>query len=134
MIDDIKWSEVISLKDKAWLSVEEKPGVYCVQCTAHAIERANGIDNEGILHVGMSSNLQRRIREFYKAATINRNIPHSAGWEYFEYGFDKKFPTISLICRYLYKETRGTARELEKELQKQYRKKFLDHPPLDGQI
>ena len=129
ILKDIKWKD-LKLKDKVWSKIKEEPGVYRIRHADHEIGRANGTDDEGILHIGMSKNLRRRVREFYKAATTKKGS-HSAGLKYSNYGFGKKFPISSLTCEYVYT---SKARDHEKELHAKYIKTYLDHPPLDGQI
>lgn len=132
-MDKIKWTTLGLLKDKIWLELNKEPGVYRIRHKKKTIQRGKGIDREGVLHIGKSVNLFRRVREFYKGAK-GKKSPHKAGTEYYEYNFSKMFPIDSLICDYKYTQTDKDARKLEIKLQREYRQKYLDHPPLDGQI
>lgn len=98
---------------------------------AAPIHRLNGTDRDGILHIGQSGNLRRRIPEFYRAAKSG-NGNHQAGNEFQNWKFRKEFPLKSLRFDYVETGDRRQAVRLERALHQRYRQRFLDRPPLDG--
>lgn len=116
--------------------VNSEPGVYRIrafngQGQAMCIARAGGIDRDGILHIGESEDLGRRIRDFRRCVE-NRTTGHKAGVEFWRYGFHDLFLPQNLRFDYVVTGTKERATELEYQLHQDYRKRHLDRPPLDG--
>jgi hypothetical protein len=123
------------------------PGVYFmiyVENDKHTyFPRLNGkIDKEGILLIGTSTNLKRRIRDFYRDVfdeTLNRNS-HSEGWNLRKYFRDNHFPgTIKLNAkniRVCWKELKNKedAEKFETECIQHYIMQYQDKPPLNINI
>lgn len=118
------------------LELSDKPGVYRIraftkQGKPRCISRAGGVDREGILHIGQSHKLRERIGNFRRSAARGTRV-HKAGSEFFKWGFPKLFPLRDLRFDFVYTDTKEEAEQREKCLHAQYRKKFLDRPPLDA--
>ncbi|MGM3217653.1 hypothetical protein ACSQ5K_22790 [Pseudomonas sp. PhalM4] len=69
------------------------PGVYII-CADRAIERAVGIDENGILTVGESDNLKRRLSAFVRCAGSKGSTGHMAGWRFSFASFERCFHWI----------------------------------------
>lgn len=126
--------------------IEEKPGVYIVRYLEGGLPkhftRLNGIDEEGILCIGKSVNLRRRIREFVKDIAT-KGLPekyHSEGWNFRKYfrdnpnpkAFKPKIENMEVIWKALSSE--DEADNLETELIQDYVMTFQDKPPLNISI
>jgi excinuclease UvrABC nuclease subunit len=117
--------------------VPKTPGVYRVRVLTEnlqpvALRRLNGDDADGILHIGTSSDLNRRIGEFQGAAA-GISSPSQSGWNFHSYGYVEKFPLNTLHVDYRTTNTERDAENLERQLHEQYRRRFLDRPSLDAQ-
>ncbi len=117
--------------------LKHQPGVYRIrafyeQAQPRAVRRFNGDDPEGILHIGMSSNLFNRLRSFYRGAVEQKFPAHFASSEFIKWKFDKSVPADQLRFDFIGTPNAQAAKDLETELHRAYRYKFLDRPPLDG--
>ncbi len=132
-----EWSPAYPLfNNKHHLELRDKPGVYRIRAfTEHGeplpIGRFGGVDSLGILHIGKSKNLGTRIRMCRQAAEGLR-APHHAGHEFFEWHFERHIPRERVRFDYIETSTEQEALKLERLLHEEYRKKFLDRPPLDS--
>jgi hypothetical protein len=137
MKETVKWSRPYPLFNSTeHLEVSGKPGVYRIRALTHnseslSIYRLGGIDPEGILHIGKSINLGRRIRTFRQAAE-GLKASHHAGLEFFHWGFEKVIPRERLHFDHFETRSEQEALKLEHLLHEEYRKRYLDRPPLDG--
>lgn len=137
MKENVKWSRSYPLfNSKEHLKMSGKPGVYRIRSLTHkgesfSIHRLGGIDTEGILHIGKSRNLGRRIRTFRQAAE-GLKASHHAGLEFFHWGFENVIPRERLHFDHFETGSEQEALKLERLLHEEYRKKYLDRPPLDG--
>ena len=96
-----------------------------------SIPRLGGIDPDGILHIGKSINLGRRIRTFRQAAE-GLKAAHHAGREFFHWEFKKVIGRERLYFDHSETGSEQEALNLEHLLHKEYRRRYLDRPPLDG--
>ena len=126
--------------------IYEKPGVYIIRYleggSPKQFTRLNGIDEEGILCIGKSVNLRRRIREFLKDITTEGLAEkyHSEGWNFRKYFRDNPNPkaikpkkeNMEVIWKVL--NTEYEADKLETELIQDYVMTFQDKPPLNISI
>ena len=117
---------------------DSRPVVYRIRAFTPSgepqqIPRCNGVDAEGILHIGESQKLQTRVL-FFLQAVANGRAAHSAGCEFYESGFGERFPLNCLRWDFATAGSKVEAVELELRLQRRYRRVFLDKPPLDGSI
>jgi hypothetical protein len=62
-----------------FLNAPEAPGAYII-CADHEIGRAVGSDEHGILTIGESDNLRRRLAAFVRCARNPGVSGHMAGW------------------------------------------------------
>jgi hypothetical protein len=89
-----KWQDISSAKNLA-LQLAKVPGVYRIRLSNSSgrpipIGRLLRIDKNGLLAIGESANLARRIKEFYQAYTAEKFGHHSVG--------DRLF--LVLMCQY----------------------------------
>lgn len=133
----IKWSVVYPLfGTRHHLELGRKPGVYRIRALLPSgepmrISRVGGIDDLGVLHIGKSSHLGRRIRTF-RQASEGLKAAHHAGKEFYKWDFQKLILRHKLAYDYFVTTTEKEAVRLERLLHEGYRRKFLDRPPLDG--
>jgi hypothetical protein len=113
--------------------VPPSSGVYQIRWAINGkpkvIRRANGDDYSGLLYIGETKNLRARIKGFWLYVIRGRGR-HTAGWTYWYYNFNKKFPPKQLEVRW------ATCSEFERlfwedELLQDYGGKYLDKPPLN---
>ena len=126
--------------------IDKKPGVYIIRCleddSPKHFTRLNGIDEEGILCIGKSIDLRRRIREFVKDIATEglEEKYHSEGWNFRKYFRDNpnpkaikpKIENMQVIWKALKNE--DEADKLETELIQDYVMTFQDKPPLNISI
>lgn len=111
--------------------IDNKPGVYQIRLYYNKkplpIHRLVCIDNLGILAIGSSNNVRRRLKQFLNS--INGRFGHSAGNRYYHCKLKKKLKPHSLkftirLCDDYKKE--------EARLIKGYLFKFGEVPPLNN--
>ncbi len=80
-----------------WLKLTEHyksapvvPGAYII-CADRALNRAIGVDENGILTIGESDNLRRRLSAFVRCAKNPGAAGHMAGWRFNYAAFEKVF-------------------------------------------
>jgi hypothetical protein len=135
--ENLEWSPAYPLfNTRDHLTVRRKSGVYRVRAfTEHGaplpIPRFAGVDALGILHIGKASDLGRRIGYFRRAAEGGK-AAHNAGHEFFEWHFANLIPPERLRFDYIETSTAQEALKLEHALHVEYRRRFLDRPPLDS--
>ncbi|MEK7678858.1 MAG: hypothetical protein AAB356_01575 [Deltaproteobacteria bacterium] len=130
------WQKFNELTDDEWKKIPESPGVYQIRCVGangkpKKIKRLLNTDSEGILGIGESGYLRTRLRAFWGSPN-----QHAAAWNYSVFRYDKAFPKKFLQFCYAKtgaedKKGKNKAVELEFRLLLEYRKKFLDGPPLN---
>jgi hypothetical protein len=96
------------------------------------MSRIAGTDHEGILHIGKSVNLKRRLRAFRRIVSRNEENGHHAANEFINWGFVRVFPLERLMFDFALAASERSALDLERHLHVEYRKKYLDRPPLDA--
>ena len=138
MAQGVRWSgpfRFFNLRPGQGLHVDNRPGVYRIRAfhddgKAFTIPRLRGIDSLGILHIGKSVDLKRRIREFSRS--VEGTPRHQAGNELYRWRSDRAIPPRCLRYEYYYTATGDDALEEEGQLQKRYRDRYLDRLPLDA--
>ena len=131
------WSPAYPLFDAdAYLEVGSRPSVYRIraftkQGEPRPIPRLAGVDTMGILHIGKSKDLHRRIG-YFRTAAAGAPAAHKAGREFSEWGFERLLPLANLCFDHVETATERDALNLERRLHEDYRNSFLDRPPLDG--
>ena len=121
------------LKKETLKKIPKEPGVYLIRCRDHPTNRLLGSDQEGVLDIGESNNLKKRIRLFLTCASGKKKRGHSAGCRFAALGLKRHFPLDRLEIKWKVAESKAAARKLEGELLRQYEKKFGELPPLNAQ-
>jgi predicted GIY-YIG superfamily endonuclease len=93
------------------------------------INRLDRADNSGLLYIGVSTNLQSRIKNFWKRLKGGK-APHTAGHTFTAYNFERKIRPDHLEVRWVQLQKRELDNTETIFLEK-YVKKFLDKPPLN---
>lgn len=131
-----EWSEGIPLSHELPTGLRVRAGVYRIRAWKAGeplkIPRLNGIDREGILHIGKSHNLFQRLKSVQRAVILGKRPAHFAGVQFMKWRFNEVIPVEDLRFDSIGTRSEADARKLETELHQLYRKKFLDRPPLDG--
>jgi len=136
-IETSEWSEPYLLTSGHHLAVGDRPGVYRIRAFSLEgnpipIGRVDGVDPNAILHIGQSVRLGTRVREFKQAAEGKR-AQHPAGKQFYRWGFQRMFPLRQLRFDYVFVQDVEEAIRLERRLHEDYRRQYLDKPPLDAQ-
>jgi hypothetical protein len=140
-----EWQDISSIKDSA-KEIGKFPGVYMIRLADSAgqpitISRLFGDDDGGLLAIGESVDLARRIKEFHNAYTAGTFGRHSVG--------DRLF--LILVCQYSSFKTASQnnstvqfrvmklsdkveAQTEEEKLLKNYFKEHGELPPLNGNM
>ena len=140
-----KWQNISSIKNLAG-ELSKVSGVYKIRLSDSAgrpipVGRLLGIDKKGLLAIGESVNLGRRIKEFHNAYTAGKFGRHSVG--------DRLF--LVLMCQYSRFKTnyrnnswlqfkvmklssKADAQAEEERLLKNYFKAHGELPPLNGNM
>jgi len=137
----------VRLSDFSSDKVPDTSGVYIIGAVTRTgrpipLRRLNGIDAAGILCIGKSKDVRRRIREFVADIRTPRlgTAYHSAGWNFCAYFRDNpRRDIIRLAEENLEATWKTTARDrhadhLETQLLQAYVKKYQDKPPLNISI
>ena len=140
-----KWQDISSVKNLAG-ELSKVPGVYKIRLSDSAgrpipIGRLLGIDKKGVLAIGESANLARRIKEFYKAYTAEKFGHHSVGDRLFlvmmcQYSrFKTNYQNNSgLQLRVMKLSSKADAQAKEERLLKNYFKAHGELPPLNNNM
>jgi hypothetical protein len=136
--------ECVFIRD--YKRLPKEPGVYILTYVENgepkAFARLNGIDDEGILLIGKTVNLRRRVREFYKDI-LSEGLEekyHSEGWNFRAYFRDNKNPHAiklkaeSIRVHWTPMKSEKEAYRFETQLIQDYVTKFQDKPPLNISI
>jgi hypothetical protein len=132
-----RWSRWRYFKELTSGNVPESAGVYQIRCvnqrgTPQKLIRLASIDKDGILGIGESNNLYRRLRQFWVTISKKDYTRHAAAWHYLSFCYDQRFPENCLQFRYKKVKNKDMATCLEFDLLLKYRKKFMDGPPLNN--
>lgn len=127
------WSEWYSLPVQqgfSFVNAPRKPGAYVI-AAEHPINRAVGTDEHGILTVGESEDLHRRVLAFATCAISRGGEDHIAGWRYALLRFARHFPFSSLRIRWKTTNSKRDANALEGAMLLAYLSQHLELPPLN---
>ncbi len=120
-----------------WLKLTEHfggapavPGAYII-CADREIQRAVGSDEQGILTIGESDNLRRRLAAFVRCAKNPGAAGHMAGWRFNYASFEKVFPLDSLWVSWYPTADKATAHAKEGEMLALYLAEHFELPPLN---
>ena len=116
--------------------IKRRPGVYIVhaQTTTGAFQhlpRLLGHDPDGILFIGQSKNVRRRVATLKRAMTIRewRKVPHSEGRTYrWVPALRKEFPIDRLYVSVRYTDT---PEDQERRQITEYARRLGEVPPLN---
>ena len=122
---DIKIIEFISFKPK---EIVESPGVYFLIYPNLNPQRFGGIDKDGILYIGKSNNLKRRISSL-RRGILNRNSEYHSVSENYRKLFDEDIYN-ELGVGYIVSDEKNYSK-LESEFLELYFKKYKDLPILN---
>ena len=128
-----------------WLPLLEPTGyraaaVYAVRLIDRravvSISRFLGVDREGLLTIGMTTNLEYRRRRFIAGSTVGRG--HSAGNILFFLKsvevFQRSFRNANYEIAFFAVTTGQEARRLESQITRDYWARFGEGPPLTSMI
>lgn len=120
-----------------WLKLTEHyrsapttPGAYLI-CADRDINRAVGVDEHGILTIGESENLRRRLSAFVRCAKTPAAAGHMAGWRFNYASFEKVFPLESLWVSWYPTANKALAYAKEGEMLGLYLAEHYELPPLN---
>lgn len=137
MLDWSNWYRLESLAKNRFKDVPADIGVYQIRCVSPSgepikIHRAAGIDDEGILYIGVAwrRSIRARIKAFWDVIGEGKIRKHSGARTYVHYKFDKLYPKEMLEARWAVVEN---PRDVESALLEEYMEKYLDTPPLNLQ-
>lgn len=124
---------------KEWLTLDQKtietcvphdPGVYKIAC-ARSLPRLVGWDQDGILVIGESKDLNNRINQFFRTITRPRTLIHSEGVTFHNLGMEDHFPISTLRFKFVIAEGKQEAEKLEALELKAYEDIHKEFPPLN---
>jgi hypothetical protein len=128
------WSKWQHFDEKGAHAIPREGGVYQFRCLRDkslplSIWRLRKKDSQGIIYIGKSQDLRKRIFDFWSTLKNRKKTRHAAGWTYCSFNYFSIFPPRRLQFRY--KLAKNPLAE-EFELLISYRKQFLDLPPLNS--
>ena len=107
-----------------------RPGSYKISC-GKRIERLVGEDEDGVLMIGESSDLQYRIGQFHRTVLDPKTSSHSEGNTFYNLAMREHFPISTLRFRFAVTESKREARALEEKELNDYENVHLELPPLN---
>jgi len=127
------WSSWHLLNKSKFRIVPENAGIYQIRWAVNGkpqpISRANGIDKRGLLYIGSTKNLRRRIRNLWHSIRSGKR-GHTVGRTYVTYNYCRKFKLDQLEVRWA-TLAENEAQTTESRLLGEYVTKYLDKPPLN---
>lgn len=124
------WTEDWVKLAECYSSAPASAGAYII-CGDRAINRAVGIDDLGILTIGESSNLRKRLSAFVGCAQNSRGAGHMAGWRFNNSSFQKVFPLKTLLVSWCVLPDKAAAYAKEGEMLALYLAEHYELPPLN---
>jgi hypothetical protein len=124
------WTSLSLAQGLGFPNAPNKPGAYAVAADT-PISRAVGSDEYGILTIGESDDLHRRMTLFASCALSYGTEGHEAGWRFSFLRFERYFSFAKLRIRWKATETKKQANELEGKMLLAYLSKHLELPPLN---
>ncbi|KGU87193.1 hypothetical protein [Pseudomonas mediterranea] len=106
------------------------PGAYLI-CADRPINRAVGVDENGILTIGESVNLRRRLSAFVRCAKDRDVAGHMAGWRFSSSSFETIFPLETLWVSWYPTVDKSAAYAKEGEMLALYLAQHFELPPLN---
>lgn len=131
MINWYGWTNWAQLENLDFKEVPSKPGAYAIAAN-RPLNRAVGTNEEGILDVGESEDLNSRLWAFCQCARGKGKVEgHMAGWRYAYFNLGEHFPFSSLLIRWIVKSTKVEAQREEARLLRAYIENHFELPPLN---
>jgi hypothetical protein len=128
----IEWQSVEIEKETGW----NKWGLYRIQLVKDdmpvKISRFGGIDEEGVLVIGRSNNIENRRKQFRRSARGHHGHSEGVQWWLINHKSDNRFDEFSLRFAFVKISSEEEAKEMEEKELKEYFKKFSELPPLNG--
>lgn len=125
------WTDWEPLDGLDFRTVTTGPGVYVIAANK-PLSRVVGVDRTGILDIGEAGWLRSRLRMFYRSASGNKKVNHSAGRHYLLFKLDRHIPFRTLRVRWTELKTKAEAKHMEGKLQREYIKHHCELPPLNA--
>lgn len=130
-------TEWISL-EKAIDRLSSRPGVYIVRWSKNSksvkIGRVKGIDHQGILYIGSTKNLKRRVKELLKSLKNEyKKIKHTMAKSYIFFSLNKVIKINEIEITWIELDSYEEAQMQEWLALDHYGKKFGELPPLNLQ-
>ena len=129
----LKWSPWVALKTLDLTTIPPTSGVYQMRWAASGkpkpINRANGVDESGMLYIGKTMNLKKRLKALYRGI-VEERLTHTAAYTYMFDEFDKKFKPKELEVQWG-EVPKDEIDDHEYVLMGEYIKAYLDNPPLN---
>lgn len=128
----------ILLKNLDTGKLKEIPAVYKIYAIrryrSYILKRLLKNDAVGLMYVGETINLQKRLTNFIKEFKNNSHgSKHCAAYKFWKYkNLRKNFPFEKLACTYYYCILKSQAKEREVETIQKYIKEFGEAPPLNA--
>jgi hypothetical protein len=125
--DEPGWQDL----EAAWAEkrLPERPGIYLIS-RQRPVDRIGGTDPRGVLHVGHTSNLRRRLNLFMGAASGGAH-EHSGGRNYHRWGYHLTLaPRGELRVKW---ELAENPEDAEGRALDAYVETYGELPPLNGQ-
>ena len=130
------WTEWALIENQDFTQIPTTSGVYEIGASINGqpqpINRAKGVDKNGLLYIGKAVSIRKRIRNFWRHVLTEGN-QHTAAETYIFYQFNTKFLKESLQVRWLVLP-KGMQSDFEKKLIEEYLEQYLDSPPLNIRI
>jgi len=130
------WSEWLALKVDGINRLPKKPGGYQIRAVdekkrARTIRRCVGDDREGLLGIGESEDLRKRISNLLRCMGEKGQGGHMAGWRYAYLEMNRIFPLERIQFRYCVTKDKDAAYKLEGTLLHDYVNRHFELPPLN---
>lgn len=118
------------------IDIPSRPGIYKIYSldendNPRHLQRLLGIDEEGVLYIGKSENLNDRVRMLWRVLQPNyRATAHTFGMNYKSLQvIQDEFPLDTLAIEF---EENNMAKIYERSLIENYRQLYGEVPPLNG--
>ncbi len=110
-----------------------KPGVYILFRKGHVSNRYTKKDTTGLIYIGVSSNIQRRLINLKNGIKNHNSKTHSINKK-IKFYFKENTDLSKYYIRYRYLDSHIDSKKTEKELIKKYFKMYLDLPILNSKM
>lgn len=95
--DWTSWTPWHALHELDFKAVPTGPGAYVIS-VGTPLNRVVGTDPEGIIDIGESGGLRKRLRDFCRCAATEGEEGHVAGWRFAFFQFKRHYPFEKLLC------------------------------------